>query len=161
MVDPYRSRGARQALTGAGEGRNQLGQFVQRLVELGATGDEVQAVVDTWDDLDPDGTPDGYTRRDRDLLVAQGDNELREQILAARREHRYATTTDQEAAAQARERAYQQALREAQDRIGGNVDAVVAWVGGDVVRAQAVRRLETGPDGASRKTLLAQLPEGD
>lgn len=157
MPDPYAAKGWPRPATG--ERRTELDQFVTRLVELGAQPDEVQLVRDSWDDLDPDDStdPDAFTAARRAELVRLPDDQLRSMISASRDEHTLGTTTEEEAEAHRQMAEYRQAYQEAAERIGGNVDSVLAWVADDPVRAEAVLELEEGPDGAGRKTLVGPL----
>jgi len=157
MPDPYQPAGPPRYA--ASEIRGELDQFLSRLRDLGATPDELAAVARTWDDLDPDDCtdPDCFTRRHRDELAHAPDDRLRALILDGRAEYEHGTTTQEDADAQAREAAYLAALEEAAGRIGGNVASVLDWVGGDPVRARAMVELESAPEGAQRKTLLAAL----
>lgn len=157
IPDPYAPAGPPR--TAVSEVRSPAEQFATRLRDLGATDDEVQAVVDSWDDLDPDDStdPEAWTRARRDQVAVAPDAELAAMIDAARDEYEVGTTTEEEAANRAHMVAYQAAYTEAQGRIGGNVDSVLAWVGDDPVRAEAVLELEQRPEGAQRKTLVAPL----
>lgn len=166
MPDPYAPKGWPREATG--ERRSELDQFLQRLAELGATDEERRLVADGWDQLDPDDTPDdedgpAFTRAYRSHLVRMGDHELVALLREAREANDFHSTTEEEAAAREAEREeaarYQQAHTEALERIGGNVQAVLGWVAGDPVRAQVVHVLETGPEGANRKTLVEPLQE--
>lgn len=157
MPDPYAAKGWPREV--ASESRTELDQFVSRLVDLGAQPDEVQLVRDSWDDLDPDDDtdPDAFTTARRAELVRMPDDKLLALLHASREEHELGTTTEEEAEAARAEAQYRVAVAEAHERIGGNVDSVLAWVADDPVRAEAVLDLETGPDGADRKTLVGPL----
>jgi hypothetical protein len=124
-----------------------------RLRELGATDDEVSAVVDTWDDVDDEWTP-----AERARVAGLGDNELRAMIVDGRREYAIGTTTQEEADRRAAKAAELRAMTEAQGRIDGKVPAILAWVGDDKVRAQAALAAEQ-EGGAPRKTLVAGLED--
>lgn len=159
MPDPYAAKGAPRATVP--ETRSQLDQFLARLTDLGAEPDELQLVRDSWDDLDPDDDtdPDAFTAARRAELVSMPDDKLAGLLAASRDEYEVGTTTEEEAE-QARAAAeYRDAYREAAERIGGNVDSVLAWVADDPVRAQAVLDLERSSDGADRKTLVKPLAE--
>jgi hypothetical protein len=164
MPNPYAASHRRRVST-TSEGRSELDQFITRLSDLGATDDELTQVREQWDALEPDDTPDdpdlgpAWTRAYRDQLVATGDRELTQLLRRARAEHLEGTTDPDEAEATARRRAYDRALGEAQDRVGGTVAEVLAWVADDPVRAQAVHQLETSSDGANRKTLVEPLAD--
>lgn len=161
MPDPYAPKG--RVRSSAPEMRSEQDQFLTRLADLGATEDELDQVRDAWDDLDPDDTPDdpdlgpAWTLARRTELVNAGDHELTALLRRARIEHDEGTTTEDEADEQERRREYDRAMAEGQERIGGNVDAVLAWVGDDPVRAQVAHQLETGEGGANRKTLVEPL----
>ena len=156
MPDPYQAKGYPRINS---ETRSPLEQFVTRLRELGATEDEVSAVVDTWDDFDPDPTaPEAWTHAQRAKVASLGDNELRQMILDGRREYAIGTTTQEEADRRAAKAAELRAMSEAQGRIDGNVAAILAWVGDDKVRAQAALSAEK-EGGAPRKTLVAGLED--
>lgn len=157
MPDPYAPKGWPRQV--ASERRTELDQFVARLTELGAQPDEVQLVRDSWDDLDPDDStdPEAFTAARRAELVRMPDAQLRGLLADSRDEHTLGTTTEEEAEAHRQMAEYRQAYREAAERIGGNVDSVLAWVADDPVRAEAVLELEEGPDGAARKTLVGPL----
>jgi len=163
MPGPYDPKGEPRQATG--ERRDPKTQFLARLRDLGATDDELAQVDDGWDDLEPDGTPDdeygrpAFTRQYRDQLLAAGDRELTQLLHDARVEHATGTMSDEDRQLAERDQAYRQAVAEAYERIGGNVDSILAWVGDDPQRAQAVHHLETGPDGAARKTLVGPLED--
>lgn len=148
--DPYAPKGYPRVNS---ETRSPLEQFVSRLRELGATEDEVSAVVATWDDLD-----DEWTVAERAKVAALGDNELRAMIVDGRREYDVGTTTQEEADRRAAKANELRAMTEAQGRIDGNVSAILAWVGDDKVRAQAALAAER-EGGAPRKTLVAGLED--
>ncbi len=151
MPDPYRAKGWPRVNR---ETRTDLETFTMRLELLGASPDEVQAVVGGWDDFDGDWTPER-----RHELLHMGDDGLRGVIEAGREEYDYANTTEEEAEARVEAQRLRTARSEAAQRIYGTVPSLLAWVGDDQVRAGAVRELETGDEGASRKTLLSALDE--
>lgn len=154
MPDPYSARGWPRVNT---EMRSPLDQFIDRLRQLGATDEEVDDVLATWDDFDSDPhAPEAWTHAQRARVLAMGDNELRALIESGRQEYAYATTTEDEAAEQGARRARQRAATEAEDRINGNVAGILAWVGDDPVRATAVYSLEKASP-SPRKTLLEPL----
>lgn len=154
--DPYQARGYPRVNS---ETRSPLEQFVTRLRELGATEDEVSAVVDTWDDFDPDPhAPEAWTHAQRAKVAALGDNELRQMIVDGRREYEIGTTTEEEAARKAAKNAELRAMSEAQGRIDGTISAILAWVGDDKVRAMAALAAER-EGGAPRKTLVSKLED--
>ncbi len=156
MPDPYQARGYPRVNS---ETRSPLEQFVLRLRQLGATEDEVSAVVDTWDEFDPDPhAPDAWTHAQRAKVMALGDNELRAMIVDGRREYEYSTTTQEDADRKAAKNAELRAMNEARGRIDGGVKAILAWVGDDKVRATAALVAER-EGGAPRKTLVAALTE--
>jgi hypothetical protein len=156
VPDPYQAKGYPRINS---ETRSPLEQFITRLRELGATEDEVSAVVDTWDDFDPDpNAPEAWTHAQRARVAALGDNELRAMIVDGRREFVYSTTTQEDADRRAAKAAELRAMTEAQGRIDGKVPAILAWVGDDKVRAQATLAAEQ-EGGAPRKTLVAGLEE--
>lgn len=166
MTDPYtpvdeQATTAEPDLVSMGEVRSPVEQFAARLTDLGATADEVRVVVEHWDDLDPDDDtdPEAWTRARRDQLARASDTELTRLLKEARTEYELGTTTEDEAAAKAHTEALEAATAEAQGRIAGNVDSVLAWVADDDVRAEAVLRLELAPEGAGRKTLVGPLVE--
>lgn len=154
MGDPYAPKGWPR---GQSERQSTLDGVQARLRQLGATDDEVAAVVDGWDQLDPDDTPDGWTRARREQVTHMGDNELRALLVDGRTEYEYATTTEEEAAEQDRQRARNRTQAEAADRVNGTVPSVLAWVGDDKDRAQSVLDVET--TGANRITLVKALRE--
>lgn len=157
--DPYAPVGPSR--TPVSEVRSEQEQFLARLRDLGATDDEVRTVADHWDDLDPDDPddPEAFTKARRAELIRSGDGVLLGLIHAGRAEYEHGTTTEDEATAKDFAAAYAAAQAEAVGRIGGNVESVLAWVGGDEVRAMAVLQLETAPEGADRKTLVEPLQE--
>lgn len=166
MTDPYAppdpdAATAEPDLVSQGEVRSPLEQFVARLRDLGAQPDEVQTVVDHWDDLDPDNDPDpeAWTRARRAQLAAMGDAELSGLLAQSRAEYTDGTTTQEDADEAAHTAALEQAIAEAQGRIGANVQSVLAWVADDPVRAEAVVRLEVAPEGANRTTLWGPLAD--
>jgi len=163
MPDPYAPKGMPR--TTDGERRGELDHFLARLSDLGATGDELAQVRDAWDDLEPDdaepyddGEP-AWTRAERSKLVNASDHQLTELLRRARVEHHIGTHDEDDDAEVERRRSYDRAMAEAQERIGGNVQAILGWVGDDPVRAQAVHQLERGEGGANRKTLVEPLED--
>ena len=150
MPDPYQAKGYPRINS---ETRSPLEQFVLRLRELGATEDEVSAVVASWDDIDEEWTP-----AERARVAGLGDNELRAMIVDGRQEFTYSTTTQEDADRKAAKAREMRAMSEAQERIDGNVAAILAWVGDDKVRAQAALSAEK-EGGAPRKTLVSGLEE--
>lgn len=165
MTDPYKpvssQRTAEPDLVASGEVRSPLDQFLQRLVDLGATPDEVQRVADAWDQLDPDDDPDpeAWTRARRDAFAQAGDAELLAALQATRDEYKLGHTTEAEAEAEAAALALDAALAEATGRMAGNVQSILAWVADDPYRAEAVLRLEVAPEGADRTTLVGPLTQ--
>lgn len=154
--DPYAPKGWPRVNS---ETRSPLEHFVTRLRELGATEDEVSAVVETWDQFDPDPhAPEAWTHAQRAKVAALGDNELRAMIVDGRREYAYSTTTEEEAARKAAKNAELRAMTEAQGRVDGTVSAILAWVGDDKVRARAALAAER-EGGAPRKTLVTKLED--
>ncbi len=148
--DPYQPKGYPRINS---ETRSPLEQFTMRLRELGASEDEVSAVVASWDDFDDDWTP-----AERARVAGLGDNELRAMIVDGRREYAIGTTTQEEADRRASKAAQLRAMDEARDRINGGVKAILAWVGDDKVRATAALAAEN-EGGAPRKTLVARLED--
>lgn len=154
--DPYAPKGWPRTTR---EVRTELETFTMRLQQLGGTPDEVAQVVAGWDELDPDGTPDGWTRARRDQVLAMHDDELRRLLVEGRDEYAYATTTEEEARAQAMAAGLARARQEAAQVIYGNVASVLDWVGADPIRALVVLELEQGRSGANRKTLVEPLTD--
>lgn len=136
------------------ERRSDLEEVTARLMQLGATGDEVRAFAEHWDDLD-----DEWTVEARAEFVRLPDARLREALEAVRTEYLDSTLTEEQAAERAAAIAYRDALNEAYRRVGGTVPDVLAWVGGDPARARAVLDLETSSDGQARKTLIGPLQQ--
>lgn len=157
MPDPYAARGIPRR-PAAVETRSVRDTVLGRLAELGADEDELAQVAEDWDLVDPDECtePDCWTAAKRDALVYAGDNELAAMLARARTEYETGTHDEDEQAALDFQRAVEAAKVEAADRIGGNVDSVLGWVGDDVVRASAVWELEHA-GGAPRKTLVEPL----
>lgn len=156
MPDPYAPKGWPRVNS---ETRSPLEQFVVRLRELGATEDEVSAVVDTWDQFDEDPhAPEAWTHAQRAKVLRLGDNELRQMIEDGRQEYAYSTTTQEEADRKAAKAAQHRAMNEAQDRIDGTVSAILAWVGDDRIRATAALAAER-EGGSPRKTLVSRLED--
>lgn len=154
--DPYAPKGWPRVNP---ETRSPLEHFIVRLRELGATEDEVSAVVETWDQFDPDPTaPEAWTHAQRAAVMRLGDNELRQMIADGRREYAYGTTTQEEADRKAEKNAQLRAQNEAAERIDGKVPAILAWVGDDRIRAAAALAAER-ESGAPRKTLVAGLED--
>lgn len=149
MPNPFAPRVSRRTQP---EAVSQLDGFLERMRLLGATDEEVASVRDSWDDFS-----DGWTVEARDQLLAWDDEKLRDELLALRGEHREATTTEDDDLAAAADSAVQAARDEAHEQIGKPVAAVLEWVGTDALRAIAILDLETGPDGAERKTLVEPL----
>lgn len=148
--DPYAPKGYPRVNS---ETRSPLEQFITRLRELGATEDEVSAVVASWDDLDEE-----WTVAERARVAALGDNELRAMIVDGRREYEIGTVTEEDAARKAAKNAELRAMTEAQGRVDGTIAAILAWVGDDKVRATAALAAER-EGGAPRKTLVARLED--
>lgn len=156
MPDPYQGKGWPRVNS---ETRSPLEQFVIRLRQLGATEDEVSAVVETWDQFDEDPhAPEAWTHPQRAKVLRLGDNELRQMIVDGRREYAYATTTQEEADRKQAKAAQHRAMSEVQERIDGNVAGILAWVGDDRIRAQAALAAEQ-EGGAPRKTLVSGLED--
>lgn len=129
-----------------------LGEFVRRLVALGATTDEIDAVVVNWDVRDEDGT---YTTREASFRA--DDRTLRDLIHAAREEYRHGMMTEAEAEEAILEERKALAWRSAYEEAGGTIGSIMEWVGTDPIRAQAMISHESGADGAKRAPLIAQL----
>lgn len=163
--DPYAGGGSGpKRNAGGGEVRSQVDQFAQRLRNLGATPDEVDPVVASWDDLDPPdtkagpGEPPPWTAARRAALVSAPDAELLGLIEAARDEYAYATTTEAQANDADKRAALARIDAGAAAVVGRSVADVLAWVDGDPDRARAVLALETAPgEGGNRKTLVEPL----
>lgn len=154
--DPYAPKGYPRINS---ETRSPLEQFIMRLRELGATEDEVSAVVETWDQFDSDPhAPEAWTHAQRARVMALGDNELRAMIVDGRREYEFSTTTQEEADRKAAKAREIRAMSEARDRIDGTIAAILAWVGDDKIRAQAALSAER-EGGAPRKTLVTKLED--
>ncbi len=153
--DPYRARGWPR---GSSEVRTPLEQFVQRLRDLGATEDEVSAVVVTWDDLEVSDDPEAWTLARRDAMVRTVDDAtLRQMIVDGRREYAIGTTTEEEVERVRRLNAEREAYSAAYSMLGETVGTILEWVGSDPVRAKAMAELEQGQSGRGRKTLLTAL----
>lgn len=163
-TDPYAGGGRGPGAQASGEVRTELEQFVARLRDLGAAPDEIEPVVASWDDLDPDDTPptEGeappWTTGRRTALVNAPDAELAGLLQASREEYAVGTTTE-EAAAEAKAKAKATKLAaKAADVVGKPVAEVLDWVGDDAGRATAVLALETAKgQGGNRKTLVEPL----
>lgn len=125
------------------ETRSPRDEFIERLAYLGATPDEIEAVRQNWDNPDWD---------NRDEVIRFSDAELRADLVELRKEYELSTKTDEEIA----DAALAEARREAFTRKDASVAALVAWVGDDESRAQAVLELE-GERPVPRTTLIAQL----
>ena len=147
MPDPYAANEERPAV---GEVRGHREEVLERFRQLGATDEELAVVTVEWDDL---------TGAERDELRFAGDHELTAALERARTEHYEGTHTEDEEAAERAELAYRAAVVEAGERIGGNVDSVLAWVAGDVDKARAVLETEPPLDAGGRKTLIEPLVE--
>lgn len=166
-TDPYagQGRGPRAGGGGStGEVRSELEQFAARLRDLGATPDEIEPVVASWDDLDPadtkatEGEAPPWTAERRTALVNAPDAELAGLLQAARDEYDLGTTTEGEAADRKRKAELTDVQAAAAEVIGKPVGDVLDWVGDDADRAAAVLNLETADGaGAGRKTLVAPL----
>jgi hypothetical protein len=134
-----------------------LEQFVRRLWQLGATPDEVQAVRDSWDELD-----DEWTAEARFAFANSTDEALLAAIAEGRRELDDGLHTDDEQEARRRTELEAAVLADAQLQVNQSVDAALAWVkaaNGDdelhELRARALLQLER--EGLERKTLLEPL----
>lgn len=150
MGNPYAPRVSRTATEP--QSLSELEQFVRRLRDLGATDEEIQTVRDTWDEFD-----EGFTIEQRTAVTLLPDDELRAELLATREEYRHDTRTEGEQE-QIDDRSHMERLRaDVADWIGQPVAKVLERVGEDAVLAIAVLDLETGPDGAGRKTLIEPL----
>lgn len=161
--DPYAGGGAGQARS-ATEVRTELDQLLVRLRDLGATPDELEPVVATWDQLEPADTPvaEGeappWTVERRTALLNAPDAELAGLLQAARDEYDLGTTTEDEVADRARKAQLARTDAQAADVIGKPVSQVLDWVDADPDRAQAVLALETAEGtGGNRKTLVEPL----
>lgn len=148
--NPYAPRVSRT--TSVPEQESELDGFVRRLRNLGATDEEVAVVRETWDELD-----ENFTIEQRTAVTLMGDDELRAELEATREEYRHDTRTETEQG-DVDAAAYQAQLRaDASEWIGQPVKKVLDRIGDDVVLALVVLSLETGPDGASRKSLVGPL----
>lgn len=127
--------------TGTREVRSDLEQIIARLEQLGATTDEIEALVARWDVLDDD-----WTVERRRAFVRANDVDLLDELVDVRVEHAgHVVTADPEAV-----------LIQAGLIIGSSVPAIVQWVGDDPARRRAVLDVEQArPD--PRRTLLARL----
>lgn len=150
MPNPFAPRRHRRAEVP--EQLSELEQFLGRMRQVGATDDEVAEFAAGWDEFDDDWTP-----AKRTAVLGWSDEQLHENLVAVRAEYAEHTTTEAEAAQQAAEHDAALQARQAEGIIGRPVGEVLAWVGTDPVRAEAVRTLETGPNGGNRKTLLAGI----
>lgn len=165
-TDPYAGGGRGRGVAVSGEVRTELDQFVARLRDLGATPDEIEPVVASWDDLDPadtevvEGEVPPWTAERRTALVNAPDAELEGLLQAARDEYALGTTTEADAAEAARKRQLAALQARAAEVVGKPVAQVLEWVGTSTDRATAVLELETAKgEGANRKTLVAPLRE--
>lgn len=113
--------------------------LVNRLKVLGATDDEIAAVVDAWDEPD-------YVD-DRNRLMGLSDHALRAEIIGVRTEHLRHTTLPTEPAT---------LPLEAAAVVEGTVEAVKEWVGGSAERAAAAGEAERAR-AKPRITLLTWL----
>lgn len=156
--DPFRARGWPRVNR---ETRTPLEDFTVRLRALGATPDEVDAVVASWDDVEDErdaaGDPTAWTAKRRDEVARLPDAQLRAMIEDGRQEYAYGTTTQEEADRQAAVARERRTYAEAAERVNGTVASILAWVGDDPLRALAIRDAEVGPGGGKRKTLLTAL----
>ena len=131
----------------ASETRSPLDHFLQRMRELGARPDELEAAAAVW----------GLNPEEDARLTAMPDRELRADILAVRQEYEMGTVSEDDANEQDLVVSYLHTVNEARGRIGGTIPSIMAWVGDDPVRAFAVADLETSDEGAGRSTLIKRV----
>lgn len=123
-----------------GETRSELDGFVERLTILGATADEVFAVIDRWDQFDDEWTPETRKRTTRAT-----DLELTNEIMRGRIDYVHDTTED--------DGEWQPGM----DVPQGSMVDLLAWVDGNPDRASAVYQTERGRDAYARTELLHAL----
>lgn len=122
------------------EVRGELDGFVERLTLLGATADEVFAVIDRWDQFDEEWTPESRKRTSRAT-----DAELVALLLKGRVDYVHDTTPD--------DGEWQPGM----DIPPGSMVDLLAWVGSDPDRASAVYQTERERDEYARTELLHAL----
>lgn len=137
------------------ESRSPIDELATRLVQLGATDDEVAEFKRSWVD-------DEWNPGEREQMIGMADAQLVEAIVDTRTENDFHSQTPDEAAALEAEQARAlelEALKvEAYEQIGGKVADVVGWVGGDPDRAEAVLLWEQQSE-TPRKGVLEPLSE--
>lgn len=149
MPNPYQAT----RLRGEPDSARDKATLLRRLRMLGLDDDGLQDVDDHWDDLNDD----DWTPAKRYQLVRASDSVLMAAIRDRYAEFMDSTTTTEQQDIAALDAAVTRAEVEANDKIGGTVADVLAWVGDSRVRAMAASNLERGPDGGSRKTLTEAL----
>lgn len=122
------------------EVQTELDGYLDRLHQLGATEDELMAVIETWDVFDAEWTPELRKRTTRAT-----DAELLAGLLHTRVEYAHDTTPD--------DGTWQPGM----DIPGGDMITVLAWVGSDRDRAYAAYQTELGRDEFARRDLLSRL----
>lgn len=130
-----------------------LAAFTSRLRRLGATDDELALVAEHWDHFDDD-----WTAEKRAETIRLTDDELRSGLLSARGEFDRATMSDDELAARDRAARWDATLAEVEGRIGSSVAKLLAWIGDDTLRAEAVLQVENEA-AQPRRTLIDALAE--
>lgn len=131
----------------ANEQVSKLDDLKLRLVEAGATADEIADVKNAWNDDDPDNS---FDAAERERLLGMSDRQLRAEVLAARGENDFHTLTEEEQAQRDAEEAEAAAAAElhealkalAYDVANGTVADVIEWVGDDFDRAIAALAVE-------------------
>lgn len=121
--------------------------LIERLRALGATEDEREAVRTAWGN-------GGYTDDEKRSVMTLGDQALARSLDDVRREHYEGTHTPEEEEADRAEIARREATVAL--RSNSSIPDVLAWVGGNLARAQAVANLERGSD-KPRVGLLTKL----
>lgn len=124
----------------AREVQTELDGYLDRLAMLGATEDELLAVIETWDVFDDDWTPATRKRTTRAT-----DDQLLAGLMHARVEFAHDTTAD--------DGSWQPGM----EVPPGDTIATLAWVGDDKDRAYAAYQTELARDQFARRDLLAQL----
>lgn len=144
MPNPYEPR---VTVTPEQEVEGELDYLLRRLTALGATDDELDRLAAEWAEIPAD---------ERAHIISLDDEALARDLADARAEHEFATTTEDEAAAQEAEQAAAVLRGEVAERIEWSVAKIAEWVGDDAARAQAVidAELETGEP---RSTLIDRM----
>ena len=147
MSDPAAPKGPARY---ASEVQSDLDFVLARLRGAGLTDAELAEAAADWEHT---------TDEERQALRVSPSKVLRSLVRETREWNDYHLTDEAESASRAAASALVAARTEAYERMSLSVRALLAWVGDDEYRAQAVLEYEQGPEGTRRTTLIGPLRE--